>query len=187
MDYQKKLFKYISKYLKFKSDVGGTELDKVKLAEFINSEMITNLVKPNKLALVDDIKDIKLLSKSVKKDDPKSGTVLSSGPNIITLCLVKPTYTSFNIDDIMSFINFTISEHPTYGSNIYINYSFTYTIHRGKNYNPLLRQIIEEIAKDLKICKILSVPLPGASSIKVLDAMGYIKEKDGPIYYKIVC
>ena len=185
MNYNSKLLKYTTKFINFNSQMGGTNIDKTQLVEFIESATILDFVKPNRLVLIEKPSELKKLSKSVKSDDRMSGTSLSHGPHIATLCLVDPTYTTFDKNKILSFINFQISTHPSYGTYIHINYIFTYVEYRGKGYNPLLIQIVELIAKNINICRLMSVPLEGASSVIVFKKMGYVE--DGPFYYKIVC
>ena len=185
MNYNSKLLKYTTKFINFDSQMGGTNIDKTQLQTFIESASVLELVKPNRLVLIKNTYELKKLSKSVKSDDRMSGASLSHGPHVATLCLVDPTYTIFDKDKVLSFINFQTATHPSYGTYIHINYSFTYVKYRGKGYNPLLRQIVELIAKNINICRLMSVPLEGASSVIVLKKMGYVE--DGPFYYKIVC
>ena len=185
MNYNSKLSKYVNKFINFNAQIGGTDINKGQLMEFIESAPILELVKPNRLVLIENPSELKKLSKSVSGNDRMSGASLSHGPNIATLCLVDPTYTDFDISKILSFINFQTSTHQSYGTYIHVNYSFTYVQHRGKGYNPLLRQIVELFAKSINICRVMSVPLEGASSIIVLKKMGYIE--DGPFYSKTLC
>jgi hypothetical protein len=160
---------------------------------------LNDIIYPNRLGWINNLEELKDLSISIKKDDPNTNMTLLYGSNIKNIYLLSPTnqiisFISFQLKSSESsadlselFKMFKLSKPPiltNIDQYIYIVYSFTYTAYRGNRYNQLLRQIVEMIAKQIKISCIISEPLFGANSIKVLKRMNYINYDF--IYYKLI-
>jgi len=65
---------------------------------------------------------------------------------------------------------------------VYINFTYTFVKYRQKGHNRLLRQLVENIAKELNLEYVVSLPFENASSRIVLEKMGYLS--DNRIYTK---
>ncbi len=146
-------------------------------------KIVTTYTSHEKFVVIDSRNKLKKICSLVKKDNESFGTNLIFDNKNFTVCLV-------NSDKVMSLISFKIcknkqlelGEVKCITDYIYINFTYTFVRYRQQGYNKLLRQLVENIAKELNVEYVVSLPFENASSQIVLKKMGYIS--DGNIYYK---
>lgn len=126
----------------------------------------------------DDTKIFNGLKKKIKKENNGYGCCLfkkiSSNEKIIC-------FKDKKTNELASFIWFEIYSSNRINLNsiddvAHVNFSYTFEAYRNMGLNKKLRLWIEKYCLENKIKYIISVPLPGSNSEKILIKLGYSKK-----------
>jgi GNAT superfamily N-acetyltransferase len=78
---------------------------------------------------------------------------------------------------VVSFVYFTV-----YSDYIHLNYSFTVPQYRRFGYSTILRKYLIDYARKNNRMKIVSVPFENASSVSILQRIGFVKQENNHSY-----